>query len=234
MRTASIAVSMLLLAAGCSDITGSLRSPNDHMGAPWLVGEPRYPKQELAQGVGGYVDVDAKVDWRGFLEDVKMTPDRPASQPFADAIRDALPMWVFYTPLGEDCMPSGERIRMRAWFEVENGKPKFALSPISPVFKGDRNPRPVHTRDALYPHQTSTFRWHDGVVVFARATIDDSGNVTETTATAYPRGLPWLMTPFEDQVRIALLDFKFAPASARAGKRYYCTDVVYKAENDNW
>jgi len=231
MRTASIAVSILLLAAGCSDISGNLRSPNDHLGAPWLVGEPRYPKEALAQGIGGYVDVEGSVDWRGFLKDAVLTPDRPASQPFADAVRDALPMWLFYTPLGEDCLPSGERVKMRAWFEVENGKSRFALSPISPVFKGDRQPRPISTREAIYPHQVSQFRWHEGAVVFARATIDPSGAVVSTTATAYPRGVPQLMMPFEDQVRVALLDFKFAPAPTGSGHRTYCTDVVFKAEN---
>jgi len=231
MRSASIAFLLLLLATGCADLTATLRSPNDHVGAPWFLGEPRYPKEALAQGLGGYVDVEAGVDWRGYLENVVLTPDRPASQPFADEIRDVLPLWLFYAPLNEDCQPSGERIRMRAWFDVESGKPRFALSPIAPVFKGDRNPRPLRTREAIYPHQVSPFRWHEGVVVFARASIDASGNVVRTTATAYPRGLPWMMMPFEDQVRLALLEFKFAPAPAGSGPRTYCTDVVFKAEN---
>jgi len=233
MRTAPIAVWLLLLAAGCADVTGNLRSPNDHLGAPWLVGEPRYPKEALAKGVGGYVDIEGSVSYRGELKDVVLTPDRASSQAFADAVRDALPMWLFYTPLGEDCLPTGERIKLRAWFDVEDGKPRFALSPIAPLFTGKNQPRPIRTRDAIYPHGVTTYRWHDGAVVFARATIDTSGNVVETTATAYPRGLPWLMMPFEDQARIALLDFKFPAApSGAAAPRYYCTDIVFKAAND--
>jgi hypothetical protein len=235
MRISPIAASLtlLLVLAGCADVTGNLRSPNDHLGAPWLVGEPRYPKEALAQGVGGYVDIEGNVSYRGELKDVVLKPDRPESQPFANAVKDALPMWLFYTPLGEDCQPTGERIKLRAWFEVENGKPRFALSPIAPVFSGKNQPRPIRTREATYPHSVTTYRWHDGAVVFARATIDSSGDVVDTSVTAYPRGLPWLMMPFEDQARIALRDFKFPPAPTGAtAPRYYCTDIVFKAEND--
>ena len=38
----------------------------------------------------------------------------------------------------------------------------------------------------------------------ATMTNDAQGNVVETTAKAYPRGLPWLMMPFEDQTRVAV------------------------------
>jgi hypothetical protein len=230
-----IAIGLLFLLAGCAGIgvetMGNLRSPNDHVGAPWLVGEPRYPKAELAQGVNGYVDIEGRVDWRGELQDVKLTPDRAESGAFATAVHDALPMWLFYTPLDESCQPSGERIKLRAWFEVENGKPRFALSPISPQFSGKNQPHPVRTREAIYPHAVTNYRWHEGAVVFAKATIDPAGNVVDADVTAYPRGLPWLMMPFEDQARIALLDFKFPPASA-AGSRHYCTDIVFKAQVD--
>lgn len=232
MRTASIAAWLVFALAGCAEVPGNFHSPNDLVGSPWLVGEPRYPKELLAQGVSGYVDVEGRVDYRGELQDVAIKPDRAESQPFVDAVREALPMWMFHAPLDEQCQPSSARIKVRAWFEVEGGKPRFALLGVGPQFNGDKQPRPTRTRGATYPHTVSTYRWHDGAVVFARATIDASGNVVDTTATAYPRGLPWLMMPFEDQARIALLDFKFPPApEGSRSPRHYCTDVVFKAEN---
>src|SRR4029077_6361313 len=98
MRSATIALSLLFVLSGCvgiADIPGALRTPNDHVGNAWLLGEPRYPKAELAEGVTGGVEVTGGVDGTGELKDVVLTPDSPRSQPFADSVHDALPMWRF-------------------------------------------------------------------------------------------------------------------------------------------
>jgi TonB family protein len=234
MKTAPIALSLAFVLAGCvgiDDIQGNVRTPNDHVGNAWLMGEPRYPKAELAQGVTGVVTLEGWVDGTGELKDASITPDSPASQPFADSVRDALPMWRFYAPLNEECQPTHDRIKVTAWFEIENGKGKVYVLGQGPKWTGDKQPVPVKTRKPTYPYSSTAYRWQDGAIVFAKATIDPAGNVIETTATAYPRGLPWLMMPFEDQARIAVLDFKFPPAPAGSTKlRYYCTDLIFRAD----
>ena len=236
---ALLAAGSMTFVAGCASTFGTdrggetyaqERTPNDHVAQPWLLGEPRYPKAELAKGTSGYVVIDARVNARGELVDVRPGPGNLGPQPFVDAVHDALPMWRFHPPLDAECQPSRERIQVRAWFEVEDGKPKVYVQGEGPEWKGDQ-PRPIATRKATYPHNISSFRWQDGVIVFAKATIDPQGNVVDTTAKAYPRGLTWLMMPFEDQARVALLDFKFPP-SQLATPRHYCTDIVFPAESN--
>lgn len=208
------------------DAYAQLRNPSEHVAQPWLLGEPRYPREELAKGGTGYVVLDARVSGRGELQDVRLAPESQGPQPFVDAVYAALPMWRFYPPIDRDCQPSHERIKVRTWFEIDGGKGKVYVLGEGPAWKGDAQPQPIATRKASYPYKVSSFRWQDGVIVFSRATIDAQGNVVDTTAKAYPRGLPWLMMPFEDQARVAMLDFKFAPASSPA-PRHYCTDVVF-------
>ncbi len=224
----------LIALSGCADIlathpdapTAQLRNPTEHIAQPWLLGQPKYPKAELAKGDSGYVSLDAKINSGGALVDIRLAADSTGPQPFIDAVYDALPMWRFYPPLDADCQPSQERVKVRAWFEVEDGKPKVYVQGEGPKWQGEDQPRPISTRQASYPYKVSSFRWQDGVIVFAKATIDGQGNIVDIAAKAYPRGLPWLMMPFEDQAKIALLDFKFPPAQS-GSPRHYCTDVVF-------
>ena len=233
-RARLLAVGSLAILAGCAETFGTyhedayatLRNPSEHVAQPWLLGQPKYPKAELAKGDTGYVSLDAKVNSAGALVDVRLAADSTGPQPFIDAVYDALPMWRFYPPIDSECQPSQERVKVRAWFEVEDGKPRVYVQGEGPAWQGEAQPKPTHTRQAAAPYKVSSFRWQDGVIVFAKATIDAQGNVVSTTAKAYPRGLPWLMMPFEDQAKIALLDFKFPPA-ASAQPRHYCTDVVF-------
>jgi TonB family protein len=237
MRLLVAAATILMVLAGCAQTFGTLdtgdtyatyRSPSKHVAQPWLFGEPKYPKSELAQGVSGEVVVDARVSAGGELQDVRIGPGAASSPAFADAVRDAIPLWRFYPPLDANCQPTDERILVRMSFRVENGKPHIVVSGEGPQWSGDGQPQPISTRQAAYPRKTSYFRWDEGVTVFARATIDAQGNVVGTNTKAYPRGLPWMMMSFEDQARIALLDFKF-PASGSAAPRYYCTDMIFAA-----
>jgi TonB family protein len=236
MRTFLIAASLTVL-AGCADTFGTLdtgdtyatyRSPSEHVAQPWLFGEPEYPKAELAQGIAGEVIVDARVSPGGELQDVRIGPGAASSEAFAGAVRDAVPLWRFYPPLDANCQPTAERILIRTAFSVVNAKPHVIVTGEGPAWSGDGQPRPVSVRQAAYPRKTSYFRWDEGVTVLARATIDAQGNVSGTNTKAYPRGLPWMMASFEDQARIALLDFKFPPSRSTA-PRYYCTDVIFAA-----
>jgi TonB family protein len=241
MKNLLVGASVLLL-AGCAETFGTYRStetyanfrtPSDHIAQAWLWGEPSYPKAELAQGTPGYVVIDARVRPSGELVDVRTSPDSSGPPAFTNAVNDALPLWRFYPPLDQGCNPTEDRIKIRVWFEVENGKSKISVQGEGPAWSAANQPQPLSTTKPLYPRKVSAYRWTDGVIVSAKATIDDKGNVVETTARAYPRGLPWLMMSFEDQTRVAILDFKFPPAPAGSKTpRYYCTDAVFAAENN--
>lgn len=240
MKTILIAASVLSILTGCADTFGTypsvdtygeLRTPSAHIAQPWLLGEPRYPKAELAHGETGYVVMDARVSALGELEDVRIAPESAGPQAFVDAVREALPMWRFYPPLDASCQPTQERIKVRVWFEAEDGKPKVSVRGEGPAWKGDNQPQPISTHRPLYPWKISSMRWQDGVTVFVKASIDAQGNVVDTTVKAYPRYLSWITLSFEDATRTAVLDFKFPPAtSGTTGHRYYCTDVVFAAK----
>ena len=240
MKTVLFAALVLSILSGCADTFGTypsvdtygeIRTPSDLVGRAWFLGEPRYPKAELAQGAGGYVVMDARVSPQGELEDVRIAPESAGSQAFVEAVHDALPMWRFYPPLDQNCQATRERIKVRVWFEAENGVPKVNVQGEGPAWKADNQPQPISTRRPLYPYKISSMRWQDGVTVFVKASIDTQGNVVDTTVKAYPRYLSWITLSFEDATRSAVLDFKFPPAQpGTTGHRYYCTDVVFAAK----
>jgi TonB family protein len=241
MKTFFVVLSALAL-AGCAETFGTyrstetyatLRTPNDHIAQAWLLAEPEYPKAELAKGTTGYVVIDARVKPGGELVDVRMAPESSGPPVFVTAVNEAMPMWRFYPPLDQSCDPTEDRIKVRVWFEVENGKSKVSVQGEGPKWNASGQPQPLSTVNPLYPRKSSSFRWNDGVIVSAKATIDDQGNVVKTTARAYPRGLPWMMMSYEDQTRTAILAFKFPPVPPGSGApRYYCTDAVFAAENN--
>ena len=237
MKNILVAASMLSLLAGCAETFGTLdtsdkpaayRSPARHIAQPWFVGEPQYPKAELAAGVPGEVIVDARVSPGGELLDPHIGPGAASSPAFAEAVAKAMPLWRFYPPMDANCRPTDERILIRTWFSVEQGKSHIEVQGEGPAWDSSVQPQPVSTRQAIYPRKTTKFRWDEGVTVVAVAMIDPQGNVTNTNTKAYPRGLPWMMMSFEDEARMALLDFKFPP-SASPATRYYCTDVIFAA-----
>ena len=239
MKTALIALLALPALAGCAETFGTYRSeetygdfksPNVHIAQAWLLGAPAYPKAEFAKGNSGYVVMDARVTPQGELVDVQMAPGT-GPQTFVDAVREAIPMWRFYPPLDQNCQSTDQRIKVRTWFDVEGGQPKIVVQGEGPTWSADNQPQPITTVKPLYPRKISSFRWTDGVVVFAKATVEPDGTVKSTTAKAYPRKLPWLMDSFEDATRTAVLNFKFPPAPAGSmAKRYYCTDAVFASE----
>jgi len=234
--TAALAACVL---AGCAETFGTypavesygeFRPPGEHVAQAWLLGEPQYPKAELARGAEGSVIIDARVSAFGELQDARISPEGAGSEAFVAAVRDALPLWRFYPPLDADCHPTKERIKVRVSFQADEGVPKVNVHGEGPAWKGSNQPQPISVSRPAYPWKISAMRWQDGIVVSARASIDAQGRVMDTTVKAYPLYLSWITLPFEDAARTAILDLKFPPARpGTAEPRHYCTDVVFAA-----
>lgn len=97
-------------------------------GQPSRVVEPAYPKDALAAGLTGYVDVEGRIGARESMEEAVFKPDSPQSEPFVATLKEVLPLWKFNAPLANDCLPSDERVTTRVWFELKDGQPRISVS----------------------------------------------------------------------------------------------------------
>ena len=200
----------------------------ERWGAPWLLTEPEYPKAARERGIAGYVDVEARIAGTGELKEVEVKPGSPAAEIFVPTVREAAGFWRLYAPLGDDCLPSSERVVTRVWFELDGAKPRIFIS------RGKREMKDV--RSDLKPTSSNSPRYPRKMIdsgrnayVFGRAEIDPAGNVVSTSATAFPRELAANLFEFERETRRALEDWKFpAAAEGAAGARFYCVDVVFR------
>jgi len=89
---------------------------------------PDYPKAPLQRKETATVDLAGRVKVDGTLEvpSLKVTG---GDESFAAAVREVAPLWVFQPPLDErTCESRADELRMRVWFELDEGKPKVSVS----------------------------------------------------------------------------------------------------------
>ena len=203
----------------------------ERWGTPWLLSEPEYPKAARERNITGFVDVQARVAGTGELKEVTVTPGAPEAEVFVVPVRDAARLWRLYAPLGKDCLPSGERVTTRVWFELHEGEPK--------IFVARGKMRPMPSARALKPSTQVQPRYPRRMLesgreayVFARSEIDPAGKVVSITSTAFPREVAANLFDFETETRRALGAWTFPPAAhGESAPRFYCADVHFHLDN---
>ncbi|HXF80946.1 MAG TPA: energy transducer TonB [Usitatibacter sp.] len=192
-------------------------------GRPEQFVTPDYPREALARGVTGYVDVDASVDGLFALHDVHFAPGSPEAQVFVPGLREVAKFWMFHPGLrGDDCLPSlAQRISFRVIYEIESGAPHISLELSKAAGKTTKAldaqcPAPRYPGGALREGMLAN--------VFARVDIRADGTVSQVRAEAYPEGA----YRFAEEVESSLRRCRFAPAENPGRPRAACYDVSFR------
>ena len=228
MKPAAVLAAMMLLAvdrAVASDENTSFEKP-ERWGTPRILLEPAYPKDALESGKGATIDLDARVGGNGALEDIELHASSAEDDVFIEAIRKVVGFWRYYPPIGDDCLPSADRIKSQVAFEVDGGKPRvFVQRRKGPPPKSTTTLRPLKKVPPVYPRRM--IEWNREALVYARAQIDPQGKVVAVRAEAYPRREFLGPHDFEDSVRNAGNLWIFPPANEVDGPRFYCFEVIF-------
>ena len=192
-------------------------------GRPSRIVAPDYPPAALAQGRTGYVDIVGRVTPFRKLDDVEYRPG-PESEIFVDAIKEVLRRWEFYMVPRNDCFPSDKRVTLRVWFEIESGKPRISVTVDAPASK-DAKLEVIHREELAFPHKA--IRAGLVAIVYARSELNPDGSVAKVDVETYPRrGMDNL--PYEDEVKLALGRWTYAPAPpGMTRRRVSCQDVIF-------
>lgn len=223
---AAIALALVAPCEAAQEATPSFDNAG-RWGTAWLLTEPAYPKDALEKGLTGYVDIEARVAGTGELKEIEFKPGTPEAEVFVGALREAAKVWRFYGPVGDDCLPSGQRITTRVWFEIERGTPRIFVSQAEDRVFTHPELMPIERVEPRYPRRM--IRDVREAILFARSEIDPSGKVIGVTATAFPRERAELLFEFEKEARRALGLWIFPPAPEGAtAPRFFCSDVVFR------
>lgn len=204
----------------------------ERWGAPRVAVAPEYPADALAKHATAIVKVQGTVAPTGELEAISYSVDPPGAMAFVDAVKEVLPHWIFYTPIGKDCMPSHEPVQEELWFEIRDGQPHVSVSRARVARGPDRTSwlKPVLRGEFRYPRQA--IREDAEATVYARLEVDAAGNVTGVGTQT------WLKTPwgsehaFEEESRRALSGFTFPPApEGRTRTRTVCYTIDFRLRN---
>ncbi len=182
--------------------------------------EPEFPREALARGQIGYVDVEARIDpLGGKAEDVSYRPDRPESAVFVDALKDVLPLWRFRAPT-RDCFPTSERIDAQVSFDIADGKPKIFVSREMPDSKVLT---PVQWFKPDYPIALLQYSFEPHVYV--RMKVASSGRVedVETLTIGGPAG----SRNVDRAVKVGVRKWLF-PESRDTATRVVCYDIDFR------
>jgi hypothetical protein len=196
-------------------------------GRPEQFVPPDYPKDALTRGTTGYVDVDAFVDGRLVLRDVRFHAGSQDAEVFVSGLRDVAKYWLFQPPVAKaTCLPAtGEKITFRVIYEIEAGAPHISIEVPKPQA---RTVKSLHPRCPVphYPHEAL----REGVLanVFARVDIRPDGTVSQVQAQAYPETEGAAGTArFTEEVERTLRDCRFDPAEGE-GRRAACYGVLFR------
>lgn len=200
---------------------------------------PEFPKESLARGVTGSVDIEGTVTGWGTLADVEMRPLTPEASVFVEPLKAAIPHWRFHTPLGNNCGPSHARVVARAIFEIDNGKPKISVEHAKVKIPGDL---PIHMKairrvQPKYPDRMLPAEIEG--VVYTLMVVDSSGSVTDVSTRAFPfyKGLVLphdhrtyreVAIAFDGAISDALRKWEFPPATEPGKSRTSCFPVIFR------
>ncbi|HXS52192.1 MAG TPA: energy transducer TonB [Usitatibacter sp.] len=92
------------------DLDTYYASDPDRWGAPHVAVAPEYPADALEKRVTGVVKVSGIVAPTGQLEAISYSVEPPSATEFVAAVKEVIGHWLFYTPIGKDCMPSEQPV----------------------------------------------------------------------------------------------------------------------------
>lgn len=197
---------------------------SQNAGRPEQFVPPDYPKEALARGVTGYVDVDASVDGMLTLHDVHFKAGAPDAQAFVPGLQEVAKYWLFHPANdGGNCFPSSsQRIAFRVIYEIQAGAPHISLELPTPAGK---------TTKALQA-QCPRMRYPGGALrngmsanVFARVDIRPDGTVSDVKTEAYPGDRA---DRFAEEVDSSLRHCRFAPAESPDLGRAACYGIYFR------
>jgi hypothetical protein len=218
---------------GSADKPFHLRDPQ-RWGTLSRVVQPSYPQGAVQQGQTAVVDVEGVVLGSGMLADVSYKADSPNATAFVAALQEVVPKWIFFTPIGNDCLPKRNRVTTRVSFELDKGVPKVFLTQPKPEASV---PPPAqfivqHETAPTYPRTMVQRGWE--ARVYSRVEIDRAGRVKDINATAFSRYTkePIKLAEFEKTVEYALGSWRYAPApESPRSSRFVCIDVDYQLKS---
>jgi hypothetical protein len=160
----------------------SIEAP-DSLGKVRKIVRPDYPAAALGRGANATIDVEGVVDGTGSLRDVRYRAVAGDAAAFMPALQAVVPYWEFNPPLGDDCLPTSERVQTRVEFEVDAGKPRIFVTPGA---RGSARTgaKPTYMLAPAYPRAMEVTGAE--AKVYTRATVDGSGRVADVSAKVYP------------------------------------------------
>jgi TonB family protein len=216
--------------SGTADRPYHLRDPQ-RWGTLSRVVQPAYPQEALARRQAAVVDIEGVVMGSGVLADVTYKSDSPNSAAFIAALQEVVPQWLFFTPIGNDCLPDRQRVTTRVSFELPAGEPKIFTTHL----KQERSRPPpaqfvvLHEMQPSYPRSMVQRGWE--ARVYSRLELDPAGRVVDISTTAFSRFTkqPIQLAEFEKPAEFALGSWRYAPAPpGTKGSRFACIDVDYR------
>ena len=170
---------------------------------------PRFPKEALAKGEIGSVNVLGTVRTDGSLENVRIEAN-PTNAAFESAVMDVVPLWRLQPRIVmPGCGATETEGHVTIWFDIANGKPKVSYGtrppagrPPAPIHN-DR--RPVRTFTPLYPEKFALDpKAPKSMVQLAYVSVAEDGAVTGVTVA------PMLYyRDFEPNIVAAMRQWKF-------------------------
>ena len=217
-------------------VGGALRAHTEdraRWGTPALVVKPEYPRAALESRQKGIVEVEGMFDGTGKLSQVVYRPVSPAAEVFVPALQKVVPHWVFYVPVGSDCLPTPQKVTTQVEFAADGAEPRIFISYSKPQ-AGPRPEsaeplRPVHRRATQYPRSLRDAKLE--ARVYARLEIAPTRDVSRVTAVAYPTpGAPKTVEiEFEEEARRGLMGWRYPPApQGSRGNRAVCQTVLFQ------
>jgi len=189
--------------------------------------EPEYPREALARGLTGYVDVSGRVNGMHEIEDLQFHAGSPDAEVFVPGLRDVAKLWLFRPDLaGDTCFPAKQRMEVRVLFGIEDGKPRVAVEAAhaSPSMKNEKTlhpqcPRPYYPVNALRSGYIAN--------VYTRLNIAADGTVSSVQADVYTKGQAG-SDLFADSVKANLGKCHFDPADDPQARRAACYEVQFR------
>ena len=160
----------------------SIEAP-DSLGKVRKIVRPDYPAAALARGANASIDVEGVVDGTGFLRDVRYRAGSGDAAAVMPTLQAVVPYWDFNPPLGDDCLPTSERVQTRVEFEVDAGKPHIFVTPSSHG-NARADAKPTYMVAPAYPRAMEVTGAE--AKVYSRAMVDGSGHVADVSSKVYP------------------------------------------------
>lgn len=208
----------------------------------WLtiarVSAPQYPKELLAKGITGHVDIEVTIDELGKVKKIGAVTSKPQNAAFEESARESVRYWTFYAKISPECVPEVATGNVRVWFEIRDGKEAISVSSTpgtmgSVVSPGKSKWRPLLNqatvaRAVQYPPRAR--KEGEQGSVFSVIHVDaETGRPFEIKFSHAISSRGWVRSAFELAVRDALKMARFEPSPEEKGLAFrVCMPFTFK------